>query len=44
MRDSRGNTFATRMNNVFVIGEGKKSAVSLPKGKGLAYTVLEERN
>jgi small subunit ribosomal protein S4e len=43
LRDKRGNNFATRIANVFVIGEGKSPAVSLPKGKGLAHTVLEER-
>ena len=30
--------------NVFVIGEGKSPAVSLPKGKGISLTVLEERD
>jgi small subunit ribosomal protein S4e len=44
MRDAKGNTFCTRMNNVFVIGDGKKTAISLPKGKGIARTVNEERD
>lgn len=29
-----GQDFATRINNVFVIGRGDKPLISLPKGKG----------
>lgn len=32
--DILGKTFATRLSNVFVIGEGSKPSISLPKGKG----------
>lgn len=43
LKDSTGNSYATRKANVFVIGKGNKPAVSLPKGKGIKLTVLEER-
>jgi len=42
--DSRGNKFATRKSNVFVIGQGTKPWISLPKGNGVKLTVVEERN
>jgi len=42
-RDKRGQNFATRIANVFVIGEGKSPAVSLPKTKGIQFSVIEER-
>merc|ERR1719408_1150915 len=32
LKDSAGHSFATRLNNVFVIGKGAKPWVSLPKG------------
>ena len=44
VKDSRGHTFATRISNIFVIGDGKTNAISLPKGDGLAYTLIEERD
>jgi small subunit ribosomal protein S4e len=44
LRDKKGNAFATRLSNVFVIGEGKNPAVSLPKGKGISLTIMEERD
>jgi small subunit ribosomal protein S4e len=31
VKDAAGNTFATRLTNVFIIGKGTKSLVSLPK-------------
>jgi small subunit ribosomal protein S4e len=43
IRDARGKTFATRTSNVFVIGQDKKTVITLPKGKGLAYNIIEER-
>jgi len=46
IKDAVGNPFATRLNNVFVIGksDGKTSKVliSLPKAKGIKKTILEE--
>jgi len=43
IRDRRGNDFATRTENVFVIGEGSKPAISLPRAKGIRQTILEEQ-
>jgi len=43
LQDRRGNKFSTRSANVFCIGEGVKPWVSLPRAKGLKYTVIEER-
>lgn len=44
VKDSKGNTFATRLSNVFVIGNGLKPEVSLPKGRGIKKTILQERS
>ncbi len=33
-----------RITNIFVIGEGTKPWVSLPKGKGTKLTIAEERD
>ena len=43
LKDSAGHVFATRLNNVFVIGEGNRPMVSLPKRKGIKMSILEER-
>jgi len=43
IRDSRGHAFATRIGNVFMIGKGKNPWISLPKEKGIALNLLEER-
>jgi len=43
VRDRRGNNFATRLTNVFVIGDSNKPEISLPKGKGVKLTVIEQR-
>mmetsp|Transcript_19939 Transcript_19939/g.26313 ORF Transcript_19939/g.26313 Transcript_19939/m.26313 type:complete len:260 (+) Transcript_19939:76-855(+) len=44
VKDAAGNTFATRLQNVFIIGEGNKPWITLPKGKGIKLNILEERN
>jgi len=51
LRDAAGNTFSTRSENVFIIGHGTTAAagasqteVSLPKGKGIRLSILEERD
>jgi len=44
IRDAMGHTFATRLNNVFIIGKGTKAWVSLPHGKGVRLTIAEERD
>jgi len=43
IKDRKGHEFATREGNVFVIGEGNKSWISLPRAKGIRMTILEER-
>lgn len=43
VKDAAGNTFATRLTNVFIIGKGTKSLVSLPKRKGVRKSIIEER-
>lgn len=43
VKDAAGHGFATRALNVFVIGKGTKSLVTLPKSKGIKSTLLEER-
>jgi len=42
IRDAAGHTFATREQNVFVIGEGTKSLVSLPATQGVRKTIQEQ--
>lgn len=44
LKDAREQTFATRLSNVFVIGEGTNSWISLPKGKGIKLSIAEERD
>lgn len=39
VRDVLDREFATRLNNIFVIGEGNKAQVSLPKGKGVKLSI-----
>jgi len=41
VKDAAGQAFATRIANVFVIGKGTKSYVSLPRGKGIKKSILE---
>jgi len=41
IKDAAGRSFATRIGNVFVIGKGTKSLVSLPRLKGIKRTPLE---
>ncbi|XP_071518282.1 small ribosomal subunit protein eS4 isoform X1 [Panulirus ornatus] len=44
VKDAVGHTFATRLNNVFVIGKGNKAYVSLPRGKGIKLSIADERD
>ncbi len=44
LKDARDNTFATRLANIFVIGEGNQPWISLPKAKGIKLTIAEERD
>jgi small subunit ribosomal protein S4e len=43
LKDSAGNVFATRLSNVTVIGKGAKPMISLPRGRGVKLSILEER-
>ncbi|WP_411024619.1 hypothetical protein, partial [Salmonella sp. s55962] len=43
IKDSQNHTFSTRLSNVFIIGKGQKPYISLPKGKGIRLTIMEER-
>jgi small subunit ribosomal protein S4e len=43
VEDALGHAFATRMGNVFTIGKGNKPWVSLPKGKGIKLSIIEEQ-
>ncbi|CAA6662378.1 unnamed protein product [Spirodela intermedia] len=42
IQDATGHEFATRLGNVFTIGKGSKPWVSLPKGKGVKQSIIEE--
>jgi small subunit ribosomal protein S4e len=42
--DALGNNFSTRKKNVFVIGKGNKPMVSLPKDKGIRFSILQKSN
>jgi len=44
VKDSLDRTFATRITNIFVLGQGTKPWISLPKGKGTKLTISEERD
>jgi len=43
VKDVSGNTFATRLGNVFIIGKGTKSWVTLPRGNGVKASAVEDR-
>ena len=44
VKDASGNSFATRLSNIFVIVKGTKPWISLPRGKGIRLTIAEERD
>merc|ERR1712117_534536 len=44
IKDAAGNLFATRLSNIFLIGKGSKSLVTLPRAKGVRLTITEERD
>jgi len=44
VKDSAGQVFATRLNNVFIIGKGNKPHVSIPRGGGVRLSIAEERD
>jgi small subunit ribosomal protein S4e len=42
IEDLAKNTFATRLENAFVLGVGKKALVSLPRGGGIKQSPLQQ--
>ena len=42
IKDSAGHSFSTRLSNVFIIGKGHTSMVSLPKDNGVRKTIIQE--
>jgi small subunit ribosomal protein S4e len=44
VKDALDRVFATRISNVFTIGQGAKPWISLPKGKGVKLSITEERD
>lgn len=44
LKDARDHTFATRLSNIFVIGENNEPWISLPKTKGIKLSISEERD
>uniref|UniRef100_A0A2K5RDJ4 40S ribosomal protein S4 n=1 Tax=Cebus imitator TaxID=2715852 RepID=A0A2K5RDJ4_CEBIM len=44
VKAANGNSFATRLSNIFVIGKGNKPWISLPRGKGIRLTIAKERD
>lgn len=43
VKEANGNTFATRGQNLFVIGQGHQPSITLPKGKPYKLSILEEK-
>lgn len=43
VKEANNNTFATRNQNLFVIGQGIQAAITLPKGKPYKLSILEEK-
>jgi len=44
IKDATEHTFATREGNVFIIGEGNKPWISLPKARGIKMSIAEGIN
>jgi small subunit ribosomal protein S4e len=44
LKDARDQTFATRIGNVFVLGEQGQAWISLPKSNGIKLSIAEERD
>ena len=44
VKDALDRQFATRLSNIFVLGQGNKPWISLPKQKGVKLTITEERD
>jgi small subunit ribosomal protein S4e len=44
VKDAVGHQFATRLQNIFVIGNAAKPLISLPKSRGIKLSIIEERD
>jgi small subunit ribosomal protein S4e len=44
IKDTNGASFATRHSNIFIIGDGKNPAITIPRGEGLKVGIIEEKN
>jgi len=44
IEDVAKNSFTTRIDNIFVIGQGRKAGVTLPRGGGIKLSPIEERD
>jgi small subunit ribosomal protein S4e len=44
VKDAAGKLFATRKDNIFIIGGGKSHEITLHKKKGIKITLIEERD
>lgn len=44
IKDVQGRVFATRLGNIFTIGQGKKPLIKLPKRDGVKLSLIAERN
>jgi len=43
LKDSVGHTWSTLIENVFVLGKGNSSQITLPKDKGIKLSIAEDR-
>jgi small subunit ribosomal protein S4e len=43
VKDASGAKFATRLQNIFIIGKGSEAQISLPLRKGIKISILEEK-
>lgn len=43
VKDAAGNSFATRLSAAYVIGNQNRPEITLPKGKGIAVSIIEEK-
>jgi len=43
IKDAKDHTFATRKDNIFILGTGRKPLITLPKTLGIKYTIIEDR-
>merc|ERR1712119_224005 len=43
-KDKTGQSFATRLDNVFVLGKPEDDFISIPKGNGIKLTIAQERD